>query len=156
MIMSRPTILPPGRRLAIGAALCTVLLAACSDGYPTEDAPMLDPARMTQAQLLAALNDLGEQSSLGKRWTFALHGNCELAVAVRNGSKQHRRVPLEGARVDSRSGDGVSDIRLAPNTGSDAHAVTVLQTRSWSDALSARSLLTHLAKRCDDTAGTTT
>jgi len=43
-------------------ALCAVSLAACSDGYPTEDIPQIDPANMTQAQLLAALNALGKGS----------------------------------------------------------------------------------------------
>lgn len=111
---------------------------------------------MTQAQLLTALNTLGEQPSLGKRWQFALHGNCELAIAVRNGNKLHRRVHLEGAQVSSRSGDGVSDIQLAQRIGGDVNAVTVLQTRSWSDTLTARSLLTHLTMRCGDTAASTT
>jgi hypothetical protein len=48
------------------AAVAVMSLAACSDGYPTEDAPQIDPAGMTQAQLLAALNAMGKEPHLGR------------------------------------------------------------------------------------------
>lgn len=46
---------------------CLALLAACSDGHPTEDLPQIDPARMSQEHLLAALKALGKEPHLGKR-----------------------------------------------------------------------------------------
>ena len=46
------------------AAVFALSLAACTDGYPTEDVPQIDPARMTQAPLLAALNALGKEPHL--------------------------------------------------------------------------------------------
>ena len=130
------------------SALCVLLLSACSDGYPTEDVPQIEPSRMTQAQLLAALNELGEEPHLGRRWRYALHANCELEVSVRNGDADRRRVVLDGAEVTTRSVDGVSQIRLLPETGGETQAVTVLETRRWLDTVMARSLLTHLGVRC--------
>jgi hypothetical protein len=130
------------------AALCLLSIAACSDGYPTDDVPQIDPARMTQAQLLAELNALGKESHLGKRWRYALHANCELEVSVRDGDTDRRRVVLEGAVVNTRTVDGVSEIRLVPKTGGETQAVTVLETRRWSDTVWAKSLLTHLEVRC--------
>lgn len=65
---------------AAAAALSLLALAACSDGYPTDDVPLLDPVRMTQVQLLVALNELGDESHLGKRWRVALHDGCELEL----------------------------------------------------------------------------
>lgn len=129
-------------------ALCVLLLSACPDGYPTEDVPQIEPSRMTQAQLLAALNELGKEPHLGKRWRYALHANCDLAVSVRNGDTDRRRVVLEGAEVTVRSVDGVSEIRLEPKTGGETHAVTALETRRWFDTVRAKSLLTHLEIRC--------
>ena len=129
-------------------ALCVLLLSACPDGYPTEDVPQIEPSRMTQAQLLAALNELGKEPHLGKRWRYALHANCELEVSVRNGDTDRRRVVLEAAEVTARSVDGVSEIRLEPKTGGETQAVTVLETRRWSDTVRARSLLTHLEVSC--------
>lgn len=130
------------------SALCVLLLSACPDGYPTEDVPQIEPSRMTQAQMLAALNELGNEPHLGKRWRYALHANCELAVSVRNGDTDRRRVVLEGAEVTVRSVDGVSEIRLEPKTGGETQAVTVLETRRWFDTVRARSLLTELEVRC--------
>lgn len=123
-------------------------LAACSDGYPTEDVAPIDPARMTQAQLLAALNALGRESHLGKRWHYVMHAGCELEVSLRDGAADRRRVVLEGAAIGTRSVDGVSEIRLVPKAGGEALAVTALETRRWSDTVRARSLLTHLEVRC--------
>ncbi len=138
------------------SALCVLLLAACPDGYPTADVPQIEPSRMTQAQLLAALNELGKEPHLGKRWRYALHANCELTVSVRNGDTDRRRVVLEGAEVTARSVDGVSAIRLEPKTGGETQAVTVLESRRWSDTVRARSLLTHLEVRCGNPEASTT
>lgn len=130
------------------AALCAAWLAACSDGYPTEDAPHTDPAHMSQVQLLAALNALGKEPHLGKRWRYALQAQCELEVSVRDGETTRRRVALEGAEVGIRSVDGTTQIRLVPSSGGESHAVIVLETRRWSDMVRARALLTHLEVRC--------
>lgn len=134
------------------AALLATLLGACSDGYPTEDVPQIDPARMNQAQLLSALNALGKEPHLGKRWRYALHDECELEVAVNKSDVDRRRVVLEGAVVSTRSVDGVSEIRLVPKSGGETLAVTALETRRWSDTVRARSLLTHLEVRCGNPA----
>lgn len=130
------------------AALGLMLLAACTDGYPTADVPQTDPSQMTQPQLLAALDALGSETRLGKRWRYALQAQCELVVSVRNGESERRRIALEGAEVTIRTVDGVSDVRLVPEGGGEAKAVTVLETRKWSDTVLAKSLLTHLELRC--------
>ncbi len=41
-------------------------------------------ARMNQARLLAALNALGKEPDLGKRWRHAIHPNRELEVVKAN------------------------------------------------------------------------
>jgi len=130
------------------AALCLPLLAACTDGYPTDDVPQIDLARMSQAQLLAELNTLGAQPRLGKRWRYALQAHCELEISVRNGSTDRRLVGLEDAEMSTRSADGVTEIQLTPKAGDDAQAVTVLETRRWSDTVKVRSLITQLEQRC--------
>lgn len=133
---------------AAASVLCVPLLAACPDGYPTEDAPRVEPSRMTQAQLLAALNELGAEPHLGTRWRYSLHPECELEVAVRGDDEGRHRVTLEGAVVSARAVEGVSEILVVPANGSEMQAVTVLETQRWSDTVRARSLLTHLEARC--------
>jgi hypothetical protein len=138
-------------RIAV-AALGLVWLVACSEGYPTADTPQIDPARMTQDQLLGALNAMGKEPHLGKRWRYALDARCELEVVVGKGEADRRRVVLEGAAVSSRSVDGVSEIRLVPKVGGEPEAVTVLATRRWSDSVRARTLLNHLEVSCGNPA----
>jgi hypothetical protein len=141
---------------AAASALCVSLLAACPQGYPTADAPQIEPSRMTQAQLLAALNELGAEPRLGKRWRYVLHANCELEVSVRNGDTIRQRVALAGATVDARSADGVTEILLLPNDESAAREVAVLATRQWADTVQAKSLLTQLELRCSSPAAPST
>jgi hypothetical protein len=128
------------------AALCGLSLATCSDGYPTADVPHMDLARMSQADLLTALNAMGTEPHVGKRWRYSLHADCELSV--RDGDTDGARVAFEGADVSVRSVDGVSEIRLVPETGGETKSVTALETRRWSDTVRARSLLTHLQAGC--------
>lgn len=142
---------PPSRwrrRVAGWTAACWLLsLAACTEGYPSEDVAPIDPARMSQAELLSALNDLGKEPHLDRRWRYALRPNCELEVSVRGGGTQGR-VALDGAEVSTRAVENRSEIRLVPKGGDDAQALTVLASRRWSDTVRARSLLTHLELRC--------
>lgn len=130
------------------AALCMLLLAACSDGCPTEDVPYVDPARMTQSELLTELNALGARPHLGKHWRYALDANCGLEVRVRSGHSDRRLVALEGAEVTTRSEAGVIEILVVPKAAGNAQPVIVLETRCWSDTVRARSLFTHLESRC--------
>jgi hypothetical protein len=141
------SVLASPHRLLV-AVLCSLALAACRDGYPTEDAPRSEPSRMTREQLLDALNELGGKPRLGKRWSYALERGCGLVVRVRGSDTEVRRVELEGARIDSLSQDNVSEIRVTPRHASEADPVTVLETTRWADSVGARSLLTHLAIRC--------
>lgn len=134
---------------ALVAASFVLSVTACSDGYPTEDVPQISPSEMTQAQLLTELNALGHAPNLNKRWRYVLHDDCELEVVVRNGDIDRRRLVLEGAWVDTRSADGVTEIVLVPKIGGAIKAVTVLETRQWIDTVKAQSLLTHLEMRCN-------
>lgn len=135
-------------RLA-SAALGVPSLAACSDGHPPpDDVPQIDPAPMTQTQLLAALNALGKEPHLGKRWRHALHADCEREVSLRNGETDRGRVVLEGAVFNTQSADGVSEIRLVPKTRGETQAVIVPDVRKWSNVVRARSLFAHLEARC--------
>jgi hypothetical protein len=131
-----------------GMMVLSLALAGCADGYPTEDAPKIDPATMSQAELLVALNTLGKAPHLGKRWRYALHDRCELEISVRDGRVSRNRVELEDAVVSTRSVDGVSEVRLVPKAGGETPAVTVLESRRWSDTVLATSLLAQLEKRC--------
>ncbi len=127
--------------------LCLLGMVACSDGYPTEDVPQIEPAHMTQSQVLAALNELGQKARHDKRWRYTLRDGCELEITQRDGGRQRHRVALEGAAIATRSADGIIVIRIERETNK-AQAVTALETRRWPDLIRARDLLTQLVFRC--------
>lgn len=139
------------RRRPLRAALATitcVVLTSCSDGYPTEDVPQIEPSRMTAAELVAALNELGAGRHLDQRWRYRLEGGCQLEVRARNGGAVHHRVRLTGASIEVRAEDGVFDVRVIPEDAPPSDAATVLETQRWPDSVRARSLLMHLTMRC--------
>ncbi len=138
-------------------------LAACSDGYPTEDAPQLAPSAMSSQQLLQALKDLGAEPHLDRRWRYGLAPGCVLEVRV-HGERARQQVLLAGARIESGTREGQIGVRVVPESddgdgegdeagagaGAGAEGVTVLQTRRWTDSVRARSLLTQLELRCSE------
>ncbi len=142
--MSRRT--PFARRALAVSVLAT--LAGCFDGYPDADAPLLDPSRLTSDELLSELNELGERPHLSRRWRYALEDGCVLTVKVRRTDTGRREVPLWGATVGVRSGEVQTQVLLVPADEHGAPAVVVLETRRWTDTVLARSLLTHLERRC--------
>lgn len=132
------------------AAWMVALLAlvACVDGYPTDDVPQTDPGRMTRSQLLDELNTMGDAPHLGQQWRYALVDECTLVVRVRNGDAERRQVPLDGAVVDLRSADGVTEVLVVPADAGLLQPVAVLASRRWPDTVRARALLTQLEMRC--------
>ncbi|MBC7939364.1 MAG: hypothetical protein H7Z19_06290 [Chitinophagaceae bacterium] len=132
---------------ALAAALA-VVLAACGDGYPTEDEPQLDMSRMTQTQLLAAMNQLGAQRHLAARWRYAMAPACVLKVRVRNGEATEKATALEGATVETRSEDKVIHILVRTKTGPESAPVVALKSSKWSDSVRMQALLAHLERSC--------
>jgi hypothetical protein len=131
------------------AALTAALtLAACSDGYPTEDVPQIDPAVMTLPQLLDALDELGQDAQPGTRWRYTLREGCKLDISVRDEERQRHRVAMHRVVIETRSADGTTEILLVPHGGDASGAITALETRRWPDTIRARSLFTRLEARC--------
>lgn len=130
------------------AVLVVLTLAACSDGYPTEDVPQIDPAVMTLPQLLDALNELGQDAQPGTRWRYSLREACQLDISVRDEERQRHRVALHRVVIETRSADGITEILLVPQGGEASGAITALETRRWTDTIRARSLFTQLEARC--------
>lgn len=116
-------------------------LAACSDGYPTDDEPAHDLASFSQAELLHALNELG-----APRWHYTLAPGCRLTAEVRNGETRQHSAPLLGAAIEARVDDGKQfRITLLGEQG----AVPVFATPKWTDSVQAESLLAYLERSCD-------
>jgi len=139
----------PGCARRLGA-LWLVMLGACGDGYPTEDAPMADPSSMDRTQLLSALNDLGSGPYQRDRWRYALDAECTLEIRVPGTDPARLLVDLRGASISSRGEDGTTEVQVIEEGETDEVPTTVIATNHWADSLLAKSLFTHLVQRCDD------
>lgn len=140
------------------AGLAT-LLVACSDGYPSADAPRLQPRLMSAGELVDALNELGARRHLEQRWRYKLLADCRLEVSVQHGLRRRsvEQVLLSGAdvRVQFDPDARVYDVRVQPSVEetADESGVSALKTTRWSDNVQVQSLLQHLVQACDADTG---
>lgn len=130
-------------------ASLAVVVAGCSDGYPTEDEPLVSPLALTQDQRVVAMNTLGRQAHPRHRWSFALSDGCALQIEV--AGAEPRSFALSLARRDvallhDKAGD-VYQVRLAPSQGTGA-VVTILESRRYVDAARMRTLVRTLQAGC--------
>lgn len=156
----------------------TVPLAACLDGYPSDDLPTPDPFSMAPAELLGALNELGAKALPGHRWRYSQPQACALKVKTGRwpwsrqvqqhrleatqvtlvstpGSRLHQLALVAspattGAGPDSGSGLGAGpDAGTAAPAGALAADPVLLQTAAQRDAQRAQLLLQMLQRHCN-------
>lgn len=149
----------PAVPLAVKRRWCILLSAwalaggaACTDGYPTQDAPVVDPSKMTQPQRLAKMNALGDDAHSEHQWTYALLPGCVLSVHLdgATGPRPAVHVPLMGAAVKV-SADRASDafnVDIFPSAPADHDEVTVLQATQWADAVGMARVLRFVEMGC--------
>lgn len=129
-------------------------MAACFDGYPQQQEPLLSPYDMTQAQRLAQMNALGAQAE--RRWTYALLPGCVLRVDVDGpeGAALARDIPLLGQAValSANRGEGGYQVELQSADGVEAPGTLVIASEKWTDASWTQLLLRLLQKGCMDMA----
>lgn len=155
----------PCKRTESGLARCTWLalacaallgLAACVDGYPQEQEPLLNPYDMTQSQRLAQMNALGAQAQADQRWTYALLPGCVLRVDIDGpqGASPSRDIPLLGqvVAVSTNRDQGSFQVELQRSDGLDAQGALVMESEKWTDASWTQLLLRLLQKGCMDMA----
>lgn len=140
------------RALAAGTAVLG--MAACFDGYPQQQEPLLSPYDMTQAQRLAQMNALGTQAE--RRWTYELRPGCVLRVDVDGpgGAALARDIPLLGQAValSANRGEGGYQVELQSAEGGEASGALVIASDKWTDASWTQLLLRLLQKGCMDRA----
>jgi hypothetical protein len=123
---------------------------ACSDGYPTQDAPQVNPVDMTLQELLQQLNQIGDQAHLDRRWQYALASGCELTVLTSKRFRGERKavMPLTGAEISMRAeGPDSYEVLIQPSTEAKQELIA-LEGGTWADGLRMRSLLDFLRIRC--------
>lgn len=140
-------------RMAL-AGVALLAMAACLDGYPQRQEPILSPYDMSQDQRLAQMNALGAQ--MPQRWAYALMPGCVLRVDIDGpqGASPSRDIPLLGqvVAVSGNRDQSGFQVALQRSDRRDAQAALVLESEKWTDASWTQLLLRLLQKGCMDMA----
>lgn len=137
-----------------------LVLAACSEGYPGDDAPLLSPFEMSNAQRLAALNEIGQAGASGaarrngERWHYRLQPGCRLELEQRPRGepalrRQHALQRAMDVRLRHDAERGLYELQLMSEVGPTAERLgLLLRSPAWTDASRAELLLQLLIRDC--------
>lgn len=140
---------------------CAALLmgAACIDGYPTQDALILNPFNMTQNQRLLAINTLGHDAHPDRSWSYDLLPGCVLRIDVdgEQGERPAFEVALLGSVIEIARDrtDNTFNVAVAERGDSGQAAASVMESEDWALASRTQLLLRVLQRGCSDAAGKT-
>lgn len=139
--------------IVVRAGACVIgacaLVAACSEGYPTADAPPFEPSRMSQTERVRHLNELGESADAGGRWRYALDETCVLRVERK--ARWRRGVDTEVAPRTAMIGtryDGATETYRVLAGRSRTEAASLFQSKVRLDAMRAELLPAHVRSGC--------
>lgn len=137
-----------------GPLLLALLLWACSEGYPGEDAPLISPFDMGNEQRLLALNEIGASAHPDSRWAFSLDEKCGLQMEhKRKGSRmiKQRFVLRQSMDVDLGfdKADKTFGVHLLADASEGAQRLGVLlESPAWTEASQAELLFQLLIRDC--------
>jgi hypothetical protein len=134
-------------------APCVVLLfAACTQGYPTEDAVIISPHALTQSERLEAMNQLGQDAHPGIKWIYRSLPNCSLQIAVEGvePGKQTFSLQMAGASVDVSSNKTAKayGVQVQPKDSDNQEKQPILLSRTWADAVEMGNLVRSFQRGC--------
>lgn len=150
----------PWRRWRWGFACCALLMGtACMEGYPKEDALIVNPFNMTQQQRLVAMNSIGDDAHAQRSWSYALLPGCVLQIDVdgEQGPRPALQVPLLGSVIEIARDqeDNTFNVAVAEPGDSAQSAASVLESQDWGIASKTQLLLRVLQRGCSDATGKT-
>lgn len=152
------------RAAALLLAAAGLLLAACFDGYPTDDVVLLDEREMSVPQLLQALDRVGARPHLRARYRHALGPGCVLEIRTGPPAQADAlplQVPLAGADITTRlSGEDAPGyevlVYVRGQVRGESPPLVLHQGGQWVDWVQTRSLLQQLQRRCAERAAAET
>ena len=139
-------------RVRAASALATaVALVACTDGYPTSDAPR---SPIGPESLLASLNALSVDTDDETRWRYESPEPCLLQVTslAADGQTSATVVRLSGHWVHLRADPASKGfaVLLDPLAEPDAPELRVFSAGAWRAASAASSLIPRLIAACKE------
>ncbi|MDR7093491.1 hypothetical protein [Hydrogenophaga laconesensis] len=131
--------------LALAAAL-----AACADGYPSEDGALILSHDMKLEKAIGAMHHLGHQRHLHYHWHYELLPGCVLEAQAKRFLRNREPVEVALRRsatvVEKDVTTGSHTVRVLPSD--DTVGVVVLEGVGEHDALQMKWLLDFLPRHC--------
>lgn len=150
MLLSIPSLRASSVRLFVMVLLvASMWMAACSDGYPPNDEPMVSPVTMSQEERLDLMNEIGDSSYLTERWRYKLNDDCQIRVSTGEWfSITHSIwVAIDVARLvtafDRERKTHAVELQIA-----DSEPVPLLTGANWPDAMQFYSAVKFLQRDC--------
>lgn len=141
---------PATFRLALAITFAATVLA-CTDGYPTTDAP---GAGRAPENLVASLNALSTDTGDPAGWRYASRDRCLLEVSsiATDGQRRTLVVRLSGHWVELKADPETQGfaILLDPLTDPDAPELRVFSASAWRQASAASGLIQRLIAACKE------
>jgi hypothetical protein len=140
------------RRLAVPFVVLAVplVLAACSDGYPSGDAEGGVPASMTSRQVVAHLNRFGRHPELEARRRYRLPERCVRIVVTEQDERRQDELRLRDVRVDMSFDPDVRvhAVRVLDGQAGPASVRVAFASPRWADAVRVRRLVERPVEGC--------
>lgn len=126
-------------------------LAACADGYPSEDGALILSHDMKLEKALSAMHHLGHQRQLVYHWHYELLPGCVLRAQARRFLRSREPVSValrRSATVVEKEADASNahTVRVAP--AGDVLGVMVLEGVNEHDAAQMKWLVDFLPRYC--------
>ncbi|GLS14728.1 hypothetical protein [Hydrogenophaga electricum] len=136
--------------LALGVVLG---LAACADGYPSDNTSLALHFGMDGAEIETAMNHIGSQRYLKQRWAYALTDRCSLQAGEVPGLMGSATEPvvldLRHVAVSMEKTVGPRGHRVWVTPAPDSsEAVPLIEGAHWSDASQIKWLVEFARSRC--------
>lgn len=126
--------------------------AACADGYPSDDEPLMLHYGMSQEEALQTMNQIGSQNHLRYHWRYELQPGCVLRVRANHlfARPEPLAVSLAGSEAIVSKANANNTFDVGVRTGgrqADPH-VSVLEGVDRMDAFQMQWLLQYAQRDC--------
>ena len=133
------------------AAAVSLVLGACTDGYPDKNDTLRLEYGMSQQETLHAMNQIGHSKTVKPQVGFVWLDACVLEVHASRqcDGKDSRAIPLRGteATLEKRADSDSYRLHLRRTTPGEADQ-TVLHSAPWTEATQMKWLLDYVRRFC--------
>lgn len=158
MVLNQPagSNLVTGLRRLLLVPVAFLFLAACTEGYPTEDELIINPLEMNQSQRLQAMNQLGQDAHPEMTWIYRALPSCTMQITVNGSESDQQTFSLQmsgaGVGISFNKAEQIYGVKVQPKRGDALEEQPVLLSKTWLDAIEMSNLVRSFQVGCQTSA----